>query len=100
MSVSDIKSIKPKKESGSPYVVNIRQLHYHYDGIIKVNLTYDGDKWEVLPFTIDIRHLIPPQLYDAPLKIGQPKYKSLQEVKATIPQECWYFYDNLDHHEK
>ena len=32
---------------------------------------------EVLPYTIDIRHLIPQQLYDAPLKIGLPKIQEL-----------------------
>ena len=96
-SVSDIKTIKPKKEVGPPYVVNIRQLHYHHSGTIKINLTYDENMWVLLPYQISLRKLNAPQLYFAPLEIGLAKYKSLQEVKTTIPQRYWYFYDNLQH---
>ena len=94
-----IKTIKPSKEVGRPYVTDIRQLWYGLDGVMKFNLGYD-DKWENFPQKISISYRTPQQLYHSPLKISHTKYVHLQELKSTIPKDAHFFYDNLDHHEK
>ena len=36
--VCDIKTIKPSRDVGAPYVVHIRQLRYKPNGMIEINL--------------------------------------------------------------
>ena len=98
--VCDIKSVKPTKGVGAPYVVNIRQFRYKPDGQIDINLTYSDANWGALPHNITLRYIDAPQLYTTPVKISYAKYNHLQEIKMTIPKEFHHFYDNIDHHDK
>ena len=52
--VCDIKTIKPSRDVGAPYVVHIRQLRYKPDGMIEINLTYEEDKWQTYPHKLTI----------------------------------------------
>ena len=97
---SGIESIKPSKATGYPYIIHIRQLWYKPDGTMSFNLTYQEDKWEIHPASINLRNVPPLPLYTAPLKISFIKYSHLQEIKETIPKDAHSFYDNLDHHAK
>ena len=95
-SISDIKSLKPTKETGYPFVTNIRQLWYKPDGTIYSNLTYDDNEWKPLPHKIKLRSLTP-HLYKEHLKISAVKYGHLQDIKRTIPSDAHSYYDNLLH---
>ena len=79
-SVADIKTVKPSKQVGPPYVSNIRQFRYNPDGIIYVNLIYDEDTWFPLPHEINLRFLTA-TLYESPIKISYSKWADLQEIK-------------------
>ena len=92
-----MKSIKPTKEAGVPYVVDIRQIKYTSDGIIYTNLTYDDDSWKILPIKVNLRSLTAKQTRDSPIPIPYSKWQHLQEIKETIPRDCHSFYDNLPH---
>ena len=96
-SICDVKSIKPTKEAGVPYVVDIRQIKYTSDGIIYTNLTYDDDSWKILPIKVNLRSLTAKQTRDSPIPIPYSKWQHLQEIKETIPRDCHSFYDNLPH---
>ena len=96
----DIKSIKPSKGPGRPYVSDIRQIWYRADATMHINLTYEENKWEVLPQNMCLlnREMLP--LYSEQLKINYAKFVHLQQIKVTIPREAHYFYDNLEHYGK
>ena len=92
--VCDIVSIKPSTEVGHPYAIDLRQLRYNTDATIDFNLTYEDDKWEKLPYKLNLR---PPQLYNSEIPISYMKWSHLQGLKAAISKECHHFYDNLLH---
>ena len=80
--------------------MHIRQFEYAPDSTIKVNLTYEDDKWQDLPDKISLRNTSPKKMYFAPLKISYQKFRHLQEIKTTIEKEYHSYYDNLDHYPK
>ena len=96
-SVCDIASIKPSKAVGHPYVTDIRQLKYSPDGSMQFNLSYCEDKWQKLPYEINILHRTPPPRYYGVNMITYAKWHDLQDIKMTLPKDWQAFFDNLDH---
>ena len=101
--ISDVKTIKPTKETGAPYVVDIRQLKYTSTGDIFTNLTFDNESWVILPlahFKRQLRQLEPAQTREEPIKISFAKWTHLQEIcEQSLSQEYHWYYKNLAHHE-
>ena len=56
--------------------------------LIKVNLTYEDDKWQDLPYKITLSNTAPKGMY----------FTHLQDINTTIEKHSYY--DNLDHHPK
>ena len=96
----DVVTLKPFKDTGRPYVTDIRQLRYNTGGTIDYNLTYKEENWETLRKNITLKHIQPMALYISPLKISSIKWQHLQILKATIPKDCHSFYDNLEYSKK
>ena len=72
-SISDIKTVKPSKTVGAPFVVDVRQFKYTTDGMIHFNLTYDDNAWEILPHSFKLQFLQPAQVRSSPIKINTCK---------------------------
>ena len=95
-SVSLLKSIKPTKATGPPYVVDIRQIKYTKEGEIFYKLDYKEECWKLIPERICLKKNVEPlRLYKAKLPLAYSKWKHLQELKATIPSYYHRFYDDL-----
>ena len=95
-SVSLLKSIKPTKATGPPYVVDIRQIKYTKEGEIFYKLDYKEECWKLIPERICLKKNVEPlRLYKAKLPLAYSKWKHLQELKATIPSCYHRFYDDL-----
>ena len=60
-------------------------------------MTDKEKEWMPLPVRFSVSKEEPKQLYQERKKITKEKYKHLQELKMTIPEEYHEFYDNLPH---
>jgi len=90
-------SIRPGKKTGDPVVTNLRQLKCPPNGIISYKLRHT-DEWKELPTRPKkvTQQLLSP-LYTDRLKIPERKWNDLQELKAVLPADCHYFYNELPH---
>jgi len=92
------KSIRPGKKVGDPCVVDIRQIHYGFDGEIEVKLRHSDKETTILPTRpakkepVELDELTP--LYKSELPIKIRKYNDLQELKPTIDSTYHHFYDS------
>ena len=99
--ICDLPSIKPVKEQGRPYIVDIRQLKYTPDGTIYTNLTYDNSSWNAIPYKFVLTNRVPVQKRHTQIKLPYSKWKHLQEIcEVSVSKEYHYFYNNLPHNEK
>ena len=89
--ITTLKSIKPSKLSGPPYVVDIRQLQYTQNGEILYKFNYREEScWTSISESVTLKkELIDP--------IPLSKWNHLQELKITIDPRYHTFYDNLPH---
>ena len=99
---SGIKSIKPSKEKGAPYVVDIRQIKYTEAGSVLTNLTYDDISWKEIPFKVTInKNSKPKQTRDEPIPISSAKWTHLQEIcNQSLSKDFHPYYNNLAHRAK
>lgn len=92
-------SIRPSRINNDDraIVTNIRALKY-WDGQISFKLSFcdeDFYPFPIRPKKVDFKNVIFPPLYQSPLPITKKKYDNLQSIKATIPKDCWSFYEQL-----
>uniref|UniRef100_A0A0A1XN62 DUF7869 domain-containing protein n=1 Tax=Zeugodacus cucurbitae TaxID=28588 RepID=A0A0A1XN62_ZEUCU len=89
-------SIRPGNKVGDPTVNMIRALAYDTTGSIYYKTCFK-DEYQLLPkrttrnFEIQQPNLLHPQR----LTISKKKWQHLQDLKALIPADCHYFYDNI-----
>ena len=86
--------MKPSKEVGS----SIHQFQYNPNGTLFVNLDYSDSDWKELCKNDVLLFQPAPALYEGPLLISYAKWKDLQEIKKTIPEDCHSFYELIAHH--
>ena len=98
--LSDIKSIKPSKNVGHPYVTDIHQFQYNPNGTLFFNLNYHHNNWEELPHIFNLQRQPASPMYVNQLKISYAKRNDIEAIKQTIPKECHPFYDLIDHHQQ
>ena len=65
-------------------MTDIRQLKYSPDGSIQFNLSYCEDKWEKLPYEINLLHRTPSPRYFGVNKITYAKWHDLQDIKMFV----------------
>lgn len=88
--------LPPGRAKNDSTVSQLRSLLYSPSGSIKFKVNFDHNYTE-LPIRIKQYegHIEPKLLQTGRLPIPQNKWKHLQDLKAVIPEEYHYFYDNL-----
>ena len=100
---SNFKSIRPGHKVGQSVVTDIRALLYQPTGEVQYKLRHT-EEYNDLPQQRTCRaprdspsELVPPSLYQQPLKIKKDKFNHLQQLKTLTPSEYHPFYDALPH---
>ncbi|CAH2016610.1 unnamed protein product [Acanthoscelides obtectus] len=89
-------SISPGKKAHDPTVTNLREIHYQSKGKIQINLQFQDELTDlpqgILKKPCMIHHQ---RRYTDGLKISNKKYDHLQDLKSTLADEVYSFYENL-----
>lgn len=95
---SSIKSIRPGKKVGDECVKDLSKIRYTTDGKIYLK-TPKMDDWMDNPQRgYQVSKENPTNLYTEPKKISRKKFQDLMELKTTINQIYWTYYEELPHH--